>query len=123
MNTPQPGVTTTFVDRLKEQLNTIDSAVAVNLAIYFGVALLAGVIIKKAGRLVLVVLITAVLLFWLLDYFAVATFDLDKIKALFGLDPAATLTSAVQQAMAWAQANPLHAVVIIIGLLFGLSIG
>jgi uncharacterized membrane protein (Fun14 family) len=118
-----PTVATSFMDRIKEQLGQISSAMAVELALYFGVALLAGIILKKAGRFIVLLLVTVIALVWLADYFAVATVDIPKIKALFGIEPSTTFSGYFAQTFNWARQNPLYALALIIGFLLGLSIG
>lgn len=112
-----------LLQRAQEQIGRLSPDYLTQIALYFAGALLTGFVIKRLGRSVLVLAVATALTIWFLNYTHIISFDMLKLKKLLGLSSNFNTDTLLEQVTSWIKENPLFALAVIIGLLFGIQLG
>lgn len=102
---------------------SIDSAKAVEILSYSGVAFLAGFLFKKFFRTAFIVLISFLATLFLLTYLGFVSIDWVKVQAMTGIHSTDTVAALGAAISIWVRENILVSLGALVGFIVGYSIG
>ena len=118
-----------ILDTFKTKFNeytaslSLDSAKAIEILSYTGVAFVAGFLFKKFFKTAFLVAISFFAILFVLSYLGLISIDWVKLQAVTGVHTTDTISSVGSAVYSWAWANILATSGAIVGFIVGYSIG
>lgn len=121
----QSSAQTSWLEKMQEKVtavfNSFDFSLnsLIKLSLYFAVAFFVGFILKKFGKLLFFLLISCVLLFVVLHYLGIATFNGAQLQAYLHIQPTETLDQIIQGYYLWIKNNLVVSISVALGCIVG----